>query len=446
MKQSLNRSLVFAFIFAILWSAGCKDEIYQPLTATLKLTVEDTRVTEAVLQVKATVETAPWKLLIQRNGQTAYLSPEINRAAIDTTIEDDWLSPNQSYVYKAYYLFNLTVVDSSLPVATTTMDTTSGNYTWQMFTLGDGYSEGFRDVAIISDTSVWATGQIFVDTGGTVPDEYNAAKWDGKDWKLIKVPVRLQYATSVLVTDQDPIVSVFAPTPNDVWFVSNAGGVTRYLDTSWVMMDIPYNQGPGGGAKKIWGDDSSDMYIGAGNGVLTRFNGTSWQELESGTTLDIQDIWGGINSATGNLEILAVAADPYTSYDRTILKISGTTVTTLSDSGIQYPLSGVWFSPGKLYCVAGYEFYQKNNPYDSSAWKGNLISYYLYALRGSALNDMVVTGDYGYILHFNGVGWRLYLPATYLENGWNMSVATKGDLIVAVGMNNEYGVITMGKR
>jgi hypothetical protein len=419
-------------IFAILWSAGCKDEIYQPLTAALQITVEDTRLTEADLQVKATVEKAPWKLLIKRNGQTAYLSSQLNRATIDTIIYDNTLSPNQSYVYKAYYLFNLTVVDSSLPATTTTMDTTSGNYAWQMFTLGGGSSDGFRDVAIISDTSVWAVGQIFVDTVGSTPALYSVAHWNGNQW-LLSGAIQVE------------LWAIFAFSDTDIWVGSSA----PYHWDGKAWQAFPSIQGHFNGyIKKIWGMNSSSIYIVGTNGAMAHYDGAGWQQLESGTTLDIQDIWGGINSLTGNLEILAVAADPDFSYDREILKISGTTVTTLSDSGIQYPLNGVWFSPGTVYCVAGDGFYQKNNPYDNAAWTSDQLPYpyYLYAIRGIAFNDMVAVGDFGEILHFDGVEWRPYNAVTFLENGWNLSVAMKGDLVVAVGMNNGYGVVTMGKR
>ena len=43
------------------------------------------------------------------------------------------------------------------------------------------------------------------------------------------------------------------------------------------------------------------------NGQIAHYNGTNWQRIESGTTLNINDIWGDYNDKTQEWEILAAA-------------------------------------------------------------------------------------------------------------------------------------------
>ena len=49
---------------------------------------------------------------------------------------------------------------------------------------------------------------------------------------------------------------------------------------------------------KIWGSSSNDLYVVGNNGKIAHYNGTSWQRIESGTTLNINDIWGDFNEKT----------------------------------------------------------------------------------------------------------------------------------------------------
>ena len=53
--------------------------------------------------------------------------------------------------------------------------------------------------------------------------------------------------------------------------------------------DLP---NPNGTIEKIWGNSTSSIY-GVGNaGSIVLYNGSQWQRIESGTTTDINDVWG----------------------------------------------------------------------------------------------------------------------------------------------------------
>jgi hypothetical protein len=149
------------------------------------------------------------------------------------------------------------------------------------------------------------------------------------------------------------------------------------------------------------------------------------------------------------MEILAVASDPYTSYDRKILKISGTTVTTLSDSGIQYPLTGVWFVPGKKYYLTEYGVFTKMHADDNTPWAQDFASYfsdyYKWGIRGNALNDIAIACEGGDILHFNGYSWISYFHGT-APSRFYYKIAVRGNLIAAAGNDGGYGIVAIGRR
>lgn len=447
-RQGASRHTIMRWAFLmLLLVAGCKEELTDPLFGNFQITAEFVGVGEAFLRMKVAVNDAPWMLLITRDSTTIFVSQYIYGASLDTTIHDIYLRPSSNYVYRAYYLFNLTVADSSAPLNVTTMDASSNAFTWQLYRLGYGFSHGYRDVAIVNDTCVWAVGEVFEwDSVSMDLTMYNAARWDGSTWKEYKVPIRLQSLDTAYITDQDVISSVFATPQNDVWFASGAGGLTRYQDSVWDMIHIPYNEGPGSGSK-IWGTSSQDLYFGAFSGRLTHYDGNSWQHLVSGTTLPIQDIWGALDSTTGNWEILAVASSPFQSLDRWIMKISGLTVTRYNDRGINSPLLGVWFVPGKKYFAVGDSIFTKGYPgADTASWAlDNPYGYLHNCIRGNGINDAVIAGGLGDIIHYDGLFWHTYIYYTKLRGNY-YRVAMRGDMIVAVGDDNGQGVVAFGRR
>jgi hypothetical protein len=323
-------------------------------------------------------------------------------------------------------------------------DSTSHNFSWQTYALGDGSSSStLYDVAIINDTLAYAVGEIYYNTSIC-----NLARWNGQRWDTMHVSVTLTYTSSQMVTDQDPLKTVFAFDANDIWVVSQAGGVSHWNGAQWVMLSIPFNQGPGA-CNRIWGTSSSNLYFVGNNGRIIHYNGTSWTKIESGTTLNIYDVYGAYNSVISQWEILAVAEDVGSSNARKILKITGTTASSLSDTPIAWPLNGVWFVPGEHYYVVGSGIYEKNSLSESN-WTVHLLditTYYTGAIRGNATNDVIVGGAYGELLHYNGSTWKSYISEVGLgSNGVYGSVAIRNNLVIAVGENNPLAAIAIGKR
>lgn len=316
-------------------------------------------------------------------------------------------------------------------------DTTSHDFVWTIDTLGGAQSSALHDIAIVNDTLAYAVGEIYLtDSFGQVdPNAYNVAKWDGKKWNLLRVPTQA-FGGSIGFY---PVEAVFAFSPNNVWMFSVAGSYSHWNGSTWETEFVAERSG---GGTKLWGTSSADLYLAGTNGSISYYNGSVWARIESGTTLDIKDIWGDGN------EILAVASKPFVTYEKMVLKISGSIATALSDSGIDEPVGCLWFSSTHHYYAAGSGIYEKSDLAESQ-WKNgplDITRYYVYGMRANGPNDVVAVGGFGEVLHYNGASWSSYHDYVGLAAGNYYAVAIKKNLVIAVGADPSYAYVLVGRR
>ena len=255
---------------------------------------------------------------------------------------------------------------------------------------------------------------------------------------------RLQFYTfcGQSSTGSYPTKAIWAFGPTDIWITSGSE-ITHYdgnnqSSTACIPVSV----------YKLWGTSSSDLYVVGAIGGIAHFNGTSWTKIESGTSLDIQDIYGAYNSVTSQWEVIAVAGNAGSSYDRKILQIKGTNISTLSDNPISLSLNGVWFVPNQRYYVVGDGIYEKSNLSDTS-WivhQLDITHYYTTQVKGNSTNDVFIIGAFGEFLHWNGKSWLSYQSVTGLSNGAYGSMAIRNNLVIAVGMDSPRAVVTIGRR
>jgi hypothetical protein len=269
--------------------------------------------------------------------------------------------------------------------------------------------------------------------------KYNAVRWDGNEWKLLRVPYNYQ-GTDFF----HPIKSVFAFNADNIWFCGN--GVIKWNGVNYSPIPItvwgPHQM------NKIWGSSSNDLYIVGNNGSIAHYNGISWKKIESGTDLNINDIWGDYNEKTGEWEILAVASNFGTSLEKEILHIKNNSAIKLPLSPQMWPLRTVWFVPNKQYYVAGAGVYQKRLLTDLN-WKNealDITTFSTYSIRGNNINDVIGVGAFGDLIHFNGLTWKNDYNEPNLNNGSYKSVKINGNIIFAVGNEFYQAVILKGKR
>ncbi len=409
---------------------------YEP---SIELAVVDTGLVDARLRIRFLDSSLQRAFRLRRNGQTVL---NVENSPADTVVTDDSLRINTAYEFKALRVRDGAVSDSSSAADVTTLDTTSHNFTWQMDTLGVT-SSVLYDVAILDDTLAYAVGEMYLrdSTGQIDPIPYCIAVWNGYSWTLRK----LYYGSGT------PIISIrgiHIESSTDVWLAAGSvfhwDGLSPQAQLSFSRLTLP---NPNGTVDRLWGT-GSNLYGVGGAGTIVSYNGTAWEIVNTGTTLDVNDIWGSFNSFTQETEIMAIASHFTTNQGVKLFSISGTQAQELSVNNMPWRMSALWFSAGKRYYVVGDGLMTKRTPRDTSAWDNlapGVTIYYMRAIRGTGINDVIVVGDFGNLLHFNGLSWRSFQGETP-SNAMFFTVAVQSNRFIAAGLSGNRGIVLRGSR
>lgn len=419
---------------------GCKTTppvypVSPPYVQSLHLYSDDIGVTEAWLKVHLSDTTHSRLVKIFRDTVSIFNGFIVST---DTLILDTTLQPNSIYNYRAYRFNNSAKIDSSGKVTIQTLNTTSHNFTWYLDTLGDGPSSSFLgDVTVINDTDAWAVGELhYVDSLGqyTTP-LYNAAHWDGTRWNLLRV-----YLPDCV--DADTELSYLQVTysfdDNHLWLLDGQS-IIQKVGQSIFRLCIPYSQVTGT-TLKVWGTNDQSVYAVGSIGTMVYYDGTNWSKVVSGTTANINDIWGDTTLGSSNIQIIAAVTNRDQLGEMKLLKInSPQSVDTLSWSP-QVEIHSVWFKGrSKLFVVGDGVFMGRNGVWQVQ----HLLPYYSTRVRGTGVNNVIVVGAFGACSHFDGVTWRNY-PQFYLATGSLECLDVKGKFIVAGGYIGGQAVILRG--
>lgn len=309
------------------------------------------------------------------------------------------------------------------PDDSTTVDTTSHNFTFTQYTFGGSAgSSYFKDVAIINDSDIWAVGEINTDSG-----MYNAVHWDGKTWELRNVPYIYQGKELI-----HPINGVFALNKYEVWFVGN--GVERWDGQAFSNVEGVNAVWGSFAMQKIWMNSINDIYIIGDGGSIAHYDGLMWTKQESGTTIDLRDVWGSPDGKT-------VWACGYSNDNKRsiLLKYTGTIWSVYWNVENGRPPYGdvvisLW-GETNLYSASNLGIYKQNILNSDTVSQSLPVSHFPYRIRGSGENNIAVVGDFGMIWHYNGASWKL-LNETVPEQP-RYSVAVSKKLIIGVG--SDYG-------
>jgi hypothetical protein len=429
---------LLALVSTTLWILSCDSN--EPQTnSTLSLTVKDVSCTEAWLQLKTTSLSLPNNITLFVND-LQYENYLINNS--DTLLYIDSLLPNKNYTFKAVSFYNPEDGVNSNKINTTTLDTTSNNFSWQSWSFGSYSATSLYDVAIINENDIWAVGEILIaDSVGTGYTVYNAVHWDGQSWELKKI--QTLYLGNWITL---PLEGIFAFSSTDIWL---AGSLPIHGDgTNWTIYDIRETSGdPYLDVSRLWGSNPNDIYFVGRAGSIVHYNGSSFSKIESGTTIMFQDIYGAINQKTGEQEILAICNQNYPHYTA-IYNISSNSATQISLSPIQEDLLSCWFIPNKHYYVVGSGIYEKNKLSEIN-WRNGPLDFTTYSvdkIRGNSLNDIFCAGAFGEILHFNGFRWHSFISELGTLDGSYGPVAMKDKIVVILGYAESQAKITMGIR
>jgi hypothetical protein len=326
------------------------------------------------------------------------------------------------------------------------MDTTSHNFTWQIDTLGVT-SSVLYDVAIINDTLAYAVGEMYLrdSTGQIDPQAWNAAKWNGQRWELL----RIQFYTfcGQSGTGSYPAKAVFAFSPQEVWIAMGGSQVVRWNGQSQsAPMCTPVS------INKLWGESPSSVYAVGNGGGLAHYNGSTWQRLESGTDVYLTDVWG----TPDGVEVWTCGWD--NSGGGVVLRLAGNIVQKIWDKQAPVPhlvyrgkLNSLWSDGRSEFVLTGTGDVFRHSLLDPRIVRRDQISlgHFAYALRGTARNDLLLAGDFSMIWHWNGSTWHKYQELTNTDDRL-FALSLSHTQAIAVGTRfmgiSHTGLVIRGRR
>ena len=407
----------------------------------ITLSVEDVSCTEVWLNIKADSISFPSEIILLKDT----VAQTISLCCSDTTLYIDSLLPNKTYAYKAILAADTTI--KSETVTAQTLDTTSHNFSWQSWEFGEHSSSVLYDVAIIDENNIWAVGEIYMNDSLGQPDPfpYNLVHWNGSQWELLKVSYH-DFGTTQKFPGKLKTIQLFGI---DSIYVCSSANLLKWDGKEWkelafFMTSIPFT----GQVNKMWGTDEENIYCVGNAGAIFHYSGPSggWQKIESGTDLNIYDIWGDVNPQTGEYEILCVASNIFFNEGNKLLKVLDNVVTEVNNDGLPWSLFTLWFKPGRTYYVGGDGMYNVKQLGESWTKDLTLPPYYKSSIRGQALNDIVLCGVYGLLMHNNGVEWKNYQYTVFEPDKTFANIDIKGNVVSASGSFGSKAFITIGVR
>jgi hypothetical protein len=423
----MNKNIIFFLFNLVLFLnfASC-DTTEPPVDGNaLALKLEDVSCTEAWLTLTTNL-TLPTTVTLKQNNNTI---STINLSSADTLLYINSLLPNTNYYFQVFGTQNLL---SSNVVNLTTLDTTSHNFSWQSWTFGEHSSSVLRDVTIIDGNNIWAVGEIYMNDslGQPDPHPYGLAHWDGTKWNLMKVPY---HDFNQSVKHPGPLFAIDI-IEGEIYVVSYANLLNwngnDWEEKAFFIEQIPFD----GQVLKMWGSNGNNIYCVGRNGAIYYYFGTSWQKIESGTELNIGDIWG-IPDGNGSY-------NKYLAADNSMLIIDNNNQLSRIDAEPGHSLSSAWGISNRLiYTAGGYGLSLYKNYFWEKINELNVNT--IYNVRGQNYNDVFGLSSTFLILHFNGFNWQ-YINVGTSNVYYRQDV--KNNLIAAVGRQDQKAIITLIRR
>ena len=402
------------------------------------LKVEDASCTETWLKLTLNNFTGNTQVELKRNGNTVNT---FNITTADTVLYDDSLAPNNNYTYQAVELQNGNETAKSEGITTTTLDTTSSNFTWQTFILGDGNSSAIHDVALINDTTAYVVGAIYYkdSTGQFDLTPYNLAVWNSKEWSIKHISFNLyDYDCSIAGSYYGNANTIYSFIYGNIIITDGTDFVKLYgASSSHYPCAINILKGS---IKKIWGKSVSDFYSVGTNGTIIHFINDTWQNIESGTTLNITDAYGAPNSSD---IYMSLYNESFSLPRNSLLKFSNNNVEIQPTPDNLAEASSIWLADDNILFISGTGLFRRAfGTWSEITDFGRLP---INRIRGNGLNDIFVAGSHSIIAHFNGVAWTRYTDLN-INNAVFGSIAAGKNIVIIAGFLYDRSIVVIGKR
>ncbi len=430
-------AFLLAFLFFIIVTYSCKKEpsVGPPdppidiIKNTINLSVEWTDLYRIKIKWnKAEDDTLNNYLynLIRKDEKGNEITRTFYITGNDTSYVDDndgdSLGTGKLYSYriKAYNKED-ELKDTSKTITAATLSPTSHNIEWKVDTLGQP-GNSLYDVWGLDENNVFAVGYVQMPEGPT-----GIIKWDGQKWNSFPASGGVKYG-------------IFGFGLNNIFVVGesiNRGFAAIYDGKIWREFNDDYflsNADTVYPLRSVWGSSPDDVWAVGSQGTIIHWNGSEWKKVQSPTQMYLIDIWG---NAPDN--IYAVGATLTNQYE--LLHYNGIGWKLISD---QIPF-GLWMfrsiwidKSGKGVIVGNKGFF-----YDGKNW--NLIPdnrfVRLQRVRGSGMNNIFAGGQYGNLLHYNGIHWDKFEELEDLNNFCTMQGIAVFENSVIIGGYNFNGVL-----
>lgn len=277
-----------------------------------------------------------------------------------------------------------------------------------------------------SDSDIWAVGYL-----GAL---YH---YDGQSWSPAPLSAPAGPAN---------FNAIWGSGPSDIWIggysnsltYPNYGYFRHYNGTTWTPTQLT----PMPGINAIHGTQPANVHAAGENGLIARFDGTSWTQLTNATTASTRYLAGVFTSTnpTGAMPTAWAVGD-----FGTLLAVNNTTVSLHGQSGMitTQTLNGVWgqsattvYAAGGSGTVLRYNFFAAAaSQWSTQAIPGTLGTNYLQSLHGSTINPSRIwgVGGNGAIILYDG---STGLWSTHAQSGTNTGGLTTNFLYNVYTVNS----------
>lgn len=373
-------------------------------TSQIILTLRDTTLTEAWIKLSFVNTKSPHAYRLFRDSILVSSGTLISN---DTIFYEYSLEPHHRYRYLVFADSNKIDKDPNAQLIVKTMDTTSHSFQLQKFILGYQESQ-VNDIAIYNDTLAYAVG-MFYHADSNVIDQplYNVARWNGKEWTLLKVNVLFDGDKPIYAPGEIGAITIISPTNIVLSFYNE---IFQWDGQSEIGSDYTFLSD---NILNIW-SFKEDVYCCGRNGTLYSKINKTWSNYSSISKTDFKDIYGVPDGdevwVTGWSNTVVTTGAIIRLNEGVASKLYDYEANPVTDLFISRQQS-LWIDKSKIYFsgtngyISVYHRYRNitNVRFDKR------FSDFILSIRGAAPNNIMTVGQQGMVAHWNGLTWREFL-------------------------------------
>ncbi|MBU1679433.1 MAG: hypothetical protein KKD86_11395, partial [Bacteroidetes bacterium] len=176
-------------------------------------------------------------------------------------------------------------------------------------------------------------------------------------------------------------------------------------------------------------------------------SGAGWEKIESGTDVNLVDIWGSPNGekiwVCGTEDFMATVLLKISNNEAELLYNSRDNLFSYSFNNLSGNFRSVWTdSKNFLYILTSYDLYRvfdENIREPKALWRGRNNQIATRRARGISKNDIITAGYSGLLSHYSGVSWKTYTELSKIFKTY-YSTSVKNNIVVAVGQDYVNGI------